>query len=237
MATRGRPKSNSSQVSDNASSEVKAEVDVQELLKTIQELQSKVEKLTGVGEKPIVQSKERLYSQDENDEYETIQINPNDYIRVISLCPFQLNLSTQGGGRGKIFTFNAFGSSKRILYSDLVDVLENYSHFLNDGLFFIADKRVVRRHGLDDLYSTILSKEMIEKILDGTQTSDAVSVIKSASKSQQKMIAQMFIDRRLTGQDVDLNLWDKIERATGINMQEQYDSAFEYLESRKPEQK
>jgi hypothetical protein len=236
MATRGRPKSNSSQVSDNASSEVKAEVNVQDLLEQMKELQLKIERLTS-GEKNIVVPKKDESYLDSDEEYDTIQINPNDYIRVISLCPYQLNLSTQGGGRGKLFSFSSFGSSKRILYSDLVDVLENYSHFLNEGLFFIADKRVVRRHGLDDLYSTILTKEMIEKILDGTQTSDAVSVIKSASKTQQKMIAQMFIDRRLMGQDVDLNLWDKIERATGIGMQEQYDSAFEYLESRKPDQK
>lgn len=231
MAT-SRPKSNSSLVSDNASSEVKADIDVNELLKTIKDLQLKIESLTESGKTPI---NKNLISNDEADEYDEIKINQDDYIKIVSLCPFQLNLSTMGGGKGKVYTFNSFGSSKRILYSDLVDILENYNHFLNDGLFFIADKRVIRRHGLDDLYSTLLSKEMIEKILDGTQTSDAVSVIKSTSKTQQKMIAQMFIDRRLTGQEVDLNLWDKIERATGINMQEQYDSALEYIESRKKE--
>ena len=241
MATRGRPKSNSSRVSDNTSSEVKAEVGdnetAQEIMKAILALTERVEKLSGNKKVEIIQKNIPVENFDENDdEYNSIKINQDDYIRIISLCPYQLNLATQRGGKGKIFTFESFGSTKRVLYSDLVDVLENYNHFLNEGLFFIADKRVIRRHGLDELYSKILSKEMIEKILDGTRDSDAVSVIKSTSKTQQKMIAQMFVDRRLNGEEVDLNLWDKIERATGINMQEQYENAFEYLESRKENQ-
>ena len=164
-------------------------------------------------------------------------ISSDTYIKVMSLTPYYLTLTTQEHGKGKKFNFEKYGDVKRILYHYLCDIMEQHPNFLEEFYYVILNRDVVRKHGLDDLYSTILSKEMIEKILDGTQTSDAVSVIKSASKSQQKMIAQMFIDRRLTGQEVDLNLWDKIERATGINMQEQYDSAFEYLESRKPEQK
>jgi hypothetical protein len=248
MATRGRPKSINSGVSDNASIEAKAEVGnetgkaIEALMKAILALSERVDKLSGndVQENKEVPDKKESTYDDSDDEYENIKINQDAYIRVISLCPFQLNLSTEGGGRGKVYSFQSFGSTKRILYSDLVNVLENYNHFLNDGLFFIADKRVIRRHGYDELYSKILSKEMIEKILDGTRGADTISIIKSTSKKQQEMIAQMFIDRRLAGQEVDLNLWDKIERATDINMQEKYENALEYLDSRiqvKAEQK
>ena len=244
MATRGRPKSNSSKVSDNTSSEVKADVNVvtsktnlggstefakdltkDQLLEILAKLlQEKVQPT------PVEEKKEDEYSYEE-DEFNAIKINQDDYIKVISLNPFELNLSTQGGGRGRIFTFKTFGSTKRILYSDLVQIMENYQHFLNDGLFYIADQRVIRRHGLDDAYSRILTEPMIKKILDGTTTQDAISIIKSASPRQQEVIAQMFIDRRLENpESIDLNMWDKIERATGIPMQEKYESTKQYLD-------
>ena len=115
MATRGRPKSNSSKVSDNTSSEVKADVNVvtsktnlggstefakdltkDQLLEILAKLlQEKVQPT------PIEEKKEDEYSYEE-DEFNAIKINQDDYIKVVSLNPFELNLSTQGGGRGRI---------------------------------------------------------------------------------------------------------------------------------------
>ena len=99
-----------------------------------------------------------------DDEYEEeeIDINPQKYITVISLYSGQLNLSTLPGGKGKVFTFDAFGQPKKIMYQKLVDVMESYPRFMNEGFYYIADKKVQRRHGLDEVYSKLLTKKMIE---------------------------------------------------------------------------
>lgn len=199
---------------------------IEKLEKEINELKSKLSTKDIVpSSKPVVENNEY----DDDDEFEKYNIPQDTYIKVISLCPYQLNLSTKGMGRGKIFTFHEFGQSKRILYSDLVEILESHQAFLKDGLFYIADKRVIRKNGLDDIYSNILNKDSIEKIISGS-TNDAVSLFKSASEKQQEIIVDMLIEKVQSDPDsVDLNLVDKISRASGIKIQERAEEARTYF--------
>jgi len=162
------------------------------------------------------------------DIFDEIKIPQDDYIKVVSLCLTRLNLSTLGMGKGKIFTFKEFGETKRILYSDLVEIIEHQDRFLKDGLFYIDDSRVIRRHGLDEVYEKILTKETIEKIMKNSQ--NAVSLFNSANDKQKETIARMFIDRLIKGEDVDLNLIDAITRLSNIKIVEIADEAKSYLE-------
>jgi hypothetical protein len=91
---------------------------------------------------------------------------------------------------------------------------------VEDFYFYIADKRVIRRHGLDDLYSRGLDKNKIDKILLGVDSKDIISLFKSASSAQQKMIVQLVIDKLLAGESLDLNFVDRIQRASGIDIQQ-----------------
>ena len=113
-----------------------------------------------------IKEKAKIMEQSSIDEYEEddIDINPQKYITVISLCSGQLNLSTLPGGKGKVFSFQKFGESKRIMYQNLVDIIEVSPRFLNDGFYYIADKKVIRKHGLNSVYDNLLTKEMIENI-------------------------------------------------------------------------
>lgn len=204
------------------------EVNVKELLEQIEKLKNQVESLQQNN------TVEKTKTEYEEDEIDNIDINPSSYIRIISLIPWPLNLTTRPMGKGKIFRFNSFGSTKRILYSDLVDVLEVFSHFLDKGYFYIADKRVIRKHGLDSIYEKILSKDNIEKIISGVDSETALSLFKSATLDQQETIAKMLIDKRLVDESVDLNLWDKMKRELvnnkSFNMDDKYANAREYLD-------
>jgi hypothetical protein len=167
-----------------------------------------------------------LFDFDELDESNKIKISSDDYIKVISLAPMYLTLTTQKKGGGIPFNFEKFGEVKRILYHDLVNIMENHRNFLEQGYFYILNRDVIRKHGLDEFYSKILTKEKIEKILAGN-LSDAVNMFKTANKSQQELIAMMIVDDLVKGKDIDLNFVDRISRIVGFNL---HNSAEEMIE-------
>lgn len=147
-------------------------------------------------------------------------IRQDEYIPVMSLIPWTLNLSTEGMGRGKIKKFTYFGEIKRILYSELVDIMDMHPNFLNSGLFYILDKDVVRKHGLNDVYDNILDKDKIEKILD-TKDEKCVELYKNANKKQQEVIIKLLVEKMKEDPDtVNLNVIDKISRISNIDIQQ-----------------
>jgi len=205
-----------------------------ELLRLIQFLQQQIEALKSAQkvetiEFPKVSTAD--YELEEDDEFDKIEIRPDTYVKVMSLCPYPLNLSTKFGGKGKLFAFSSFGATKRIMYSDLIEILENHERFLKEGFFIILNRAVVRKNGLDEVHSKILTKEKIEQILDGKNSSETVSLFKSCNRTQQDFIIQMLVDRMIGGQEVDLNLIDKLSRASGIKIQEKYETTKEFIDS------
>ena len=158
------------------------------------------------------------------------KINQDDYIKVIALCPMQLNLSTLPGGKGKIFRFRSFGDTKSIIYSSLVDIIENHQSFLEQGYYYIADKRVIRRHGLDEIYEKILSKEKMEEIIMA-KSEHAVDLFKSANAKQQEFICTMLIKKMYDGEELDLNMVDAISREAGIDITNKVEEAKKFAEA------
>lgn len=167
-------------------------------------------------------------------EEEEIDIRPDKYITVISLCPGELNLSTLPGGKGKTFSFRSFGEKKRILYSNLVDIMEATPRFLEEGMYYIADKKVITRHGLDDIYSTILTKESIERMFsDDISEEDAATLYKSANKNQQDIIVNLFVRKLIGGANLNLNLVNTISRLSKTDISAKVEEARFYSQ---PEQ-
>lgn len=150
-------------------------------------------------------------------EVEEVSLKPDDYIKVMSLVNYTLNLSTLGFGKGKIFKFSRFGEMKRILYSDLVDIMESQRKFMESGLFYILDKRVIRHHGLDDIYAKLLDKNKIEEILSGSME-NAISLYESANSQQREIINDMFIAKIRDNETVDLNTIAAISRVGKVDL-------------------
>lgn len=150
-----------------------------------------------------------------------IEIRPDKYITIINLCRGELNLSTIPGGKGKIFSFRTFGEKKRIVYSALVDIMDASPRFLEEGFYYIADKRVIARHGLDDIYSKLLTKEMIENIFSKEMSEEEAAVLyKSANKSQQGIILSLIIQKLSKEDIIDMNMVNIISRISGIDISE-----------------
>jgi len=136
---------------------------------------------------------------------ENDSVKPEDYVQIMSLTNDRLNLSTEGFGKGKKYTFTKFGEVKRIIYKEVADIIENQQHFLTRGLFFILDRRIIRLHGLDDLYATLLTKDKMESIIFGVgKSQDLVELYKSANDRQKEIINDMIVERITKNEDVDL---------------------------------
>ena len=158
------------------------------------------------------------------DEY--ADIRPDTYVRVISLCPHPLNLSTARVG-GKQFRFDKLGKMKRILYGDLVDIIENQPSFAENGVFYIADEAIVRRHGLVDYYDKILTKEEVNMVM--TADSDiALAIFKNANPKQQGYISEMLIEKIVEGEDVDMNFAYLVGKDIGVDIIKKAEEEKEY---------
>ena len=203
--------------------------ELEDLKKQIAKLNKLVNSTINAKSTVEVKPESKILIDGEDDETDTIRISPDDYIKVMSVCPNQLNLSTEEKGRGRHFTFENFGEVKRILYSDLVKIMETNPSFLSKGYYVVLNKNVVRKHGLDEIYKNILTKEKIEQILTGNQ-SDAANLYKSANESQQEIIDTMIIQKIIKGENVDLNLVDRLERISGHRILERAENSKKNLE-------
>jgi hypothetical protein len=143
----------------------------------------------------------------------------DDYVPVMSLLPYKLNLSTREGGQGDIKKFTRFGEVKNILYKDLVDIIEVDRSFMEAGYFYILDPVVIRQHGLDEVYSKILTKEKIDEILNNTNSEYCIELYNSANPDQQKVIVQLFVEKmKKDPTAVNLYTVDRISRLSNIDI-------------------
>lgn len=139
-------------------------------------------------------------------------IRLDEYIEVMSLFSGKLNLSTEKLGRGRSFSFSTFGEVKRILYNDLASIFENYRSFMEQGYFYILNERVIRKHGLDDIYDKILNKEMMLKVIN-CDAKSAVKLYESAPKAQRDIIDGMIVAAlRDDNPNMDLNIVAKLSK-------------------------
>lgn len=158
----------------------------------------------------------RTASGEKDDDESKIQMD--EYISVMSLIPYNLNLCTKEGGQGNVKKFTKFGEVKRILYKDLVDILEVNSNFLEAGYFYILHPSLIRRHGLDDIYSKILTKEKIDEILS-TSSEESVELYNSANERQQEIIIELLIDKiKADPSSVNLNVIDRLSRVSKVDI-------------------
>jgi hypothetical protein len=151
-------------------------------------------------------------------ELEIKKVSMDDLVPVMSLLPYPLNLSTKEGGQGNTRKFTRFGEVKQIVYSDLIEIIEVHSNFLQAGFFYILNPSVIRIHGLDDVYSKILTKEKLEALLSAS-SDECLTLYTAANPVQQETIVQLLVDKVRDNPDsVNLNVIDKLSRLAKVNI-------------------
>jgi hypothetical protein len=161
------------------------------------------------------------------------QISPNDMIEVVSLCNDKLNLNTKEHGQGNRYSFDYFGETKNIMFSEIAQIKETQRNFARKGYFFVNNAPAVRLLGMEEDYKKILNQEKIKEILANSPNSD--SLLKSANVGQQGIIANMLISMLIEGQNVDMNLVHRVSEISGIDINQRVMAQKESLERNKLE--
>lgn len=193
----------------------KAELNETDKLKQeIEELKNMIKMMTSKKEEfaPIVE-------EESNDEDEYMSIAPNKLIPIISLTNHLLVLSTERFGNGRVYEFNSFGQTRRIVYEDVIGIIHSQERFAKEGAFFIADKDVVKLHGLSEAYNSLLDKKRIDKILD-LDSMQLKNVFNNSSKLQKETIVSIIRKKAKNGEDLDLNKVDIISKIYGEDILE-----------------
>ena len=156
------------------------------------------------------------------------KIQQDEYIDVMSLLPYNLNLSTKKDGSGVTKSFTRMGELKGILFGDLMDIIDNHRNFAESGAFYILDPRVVRRAGLDSFYSKILTKDKIEEVIKA-KSENCVALYKSCNERQQLLMVQLLIEKiRDNPESVDLNVVSSISTLSSIRIMDMAEDAREF---------
>lgn len=179
-----------------------------ELVERLAKMEALVSRLSG---EEVVDYSEKVEQLEERVDPSEKPLQANDYIKVLCLCTIPLNLSTEKNGKGIPYTFKRYGQIKSIIYSDLVKIFESYYKFLEDGLFYILDSRVVRQHGFDEIYSHILTKEKLDVVFQAA-SKEAVEIFRTASEAQREFIVDYLVGQVRDDAPIDLNILDQISR-------------------------
>ena len=154
----------------------------------------------------------------EEEDYSDVKIQQDEYIPVMSLVSHHLNLSTKENGQGYVKKFTKFGDIKRILYRDLLEIIESHPNFMEAGYFYIMHPSFIRQNGLDDIYSKILTKEKIEKILS-TKSEACVELYETANEKQREIIVGMLVTKLRDNPDsVNLNVVSRISALAKVDI-------------------
>jgi hypothetical protein len=92
--------------------------------------------------------------------------------------------------------------------------------FLERGCYYIADKKVIRKHGLEDLYATLLTKQVIEDMVSKSMSDeDMTTLYKSANPTQQGVIVDLIVHKlMIENNTIDLNMVANISKISGIDL-------------------
>ena len=168
----------------------------------------------------MVLSMKQNKSSDLPDGVSQVDIPLNKQIRVMSLCPEKLNLTTENRGKGKRYTFERAWEVRKIPYGDLLMINQNHRNFMEGGKYYILDDRIVEEEGLGEIYATILTKDKMEEILNSGQ--NALKLFQEANQKQQKILVDMIIRKLIDGETVDFNLVANIDRIMGDKIGDAY---------------
>ena len=157
--------------------------------------------------------------------------SPNKMVRIISLCRGSLNLAKDERGLDKL-KFTKYGEIKPVLYSTLINIVNNNRGFAERGLFYILDKASVYYLGLSNAYDRLVDNTVLDNICN-YPVIDIEKIIEGMEKSQVEVMVKNLSDRMYNGENFDLNKINAVSRASGIDILQRINNMKSFAESKK----
>lgn len=141
-------------------------------------------------------------------------------IRVRSLFNGTLNLIY---GDKRFITFNKYGDEVRILYRDLIQIVNMNHKFAEEGYFEIEDVNAIYYLGMSYAYENIIKYNDIENIC--SYSDDKVeNLIKNASDYQKSLVANRIAHQIVNGKNVDYNKVNLINKLCSVDISKRAES-------------
>lgn len=141
-------------------------------------------------------------------------------IRVRSLFCGTLNLVY---GDNRFVTFNKYGDENRILYRDLIQIINMNHKFADEGYFEIEDKSAVHFLGMEHIYRRIMTYNDIENICSYSNEK-ATELIENASDYQKNVVATRIARKIVNGESVDYNKVNLINKLCSVDINKRVDA-------------
>lgn len=201
-STRGRKKAEPKveKLDDNNELEqVKKEKD--ELAKMLKKMQAQMESL---------QNQFNAQNSDNNNIVVTQSDNITRTVKVISLVPNTYNLTTQPNGRGKLYTFNKFGDSLNIRFTDMQDILNIYGQQFESGMAILTNKKDYDDLAIGYLWDSVITKDKLDRLLE-LKDEESIDAILNMDKDTQERIARIIAQKIFDGVNYNYNVIRDLE--------------------------
>lgn len=142
------------------------------------------------------------------------QPRPDAMIRLQSLTKGELCLNVNGN---VAINFDKYGDIKPVLYSELMNIVNNNRRFAEDGTFYILDDASVKYLGLSRYYDNILSYDEIES-LESFSDDELKTRLPKTSDFQKDVISLVYATKIYDDEDVDRNKIEIISKACDIDI-------------------
>ena len=143
-----------------------------------------------------------------------LQPRPYAMIRLQSLTKGELCLNVNGS---VAINFDKYGDIKPVLYSELMNIVNNNRRFAEEGAFYIMDDASVKYLGLSRYYDNILSYDEIES-LESYSDDELRTIITKISDFQKDVVSLVFANRIYNDEQVDRNKIEVISKACEIDI-------------------
>ncbi len=184
---------------NNELEQVKKEKD--ELAKMLKKMQAQMESL---------QNQFNAQNSDNNNIVVTQSDNITRTVKVISLVPNTYNLTTQPNGRGKLYTFNKFGDSLNIRFTDMQDILNIYGQQFESGMAILTNKKDYDDLAIGYLWDSVISKDKLDRLLE-LKDEESINAILNMDKDTQERIARIIAQKIFDGVNYNYNVIRDLE--------------------------
>lgn len=141
-------------------------------------------------------------------------------VKVISMLAstYVLRTNADPRERGRSYVFEKFGDVQNIRFTDMVDIVNNYTSQFEKGWAILTSKKDYEDLGIGDFYNNILTKEQIEDLIC-LSNDESVDIILDMDKETQEKIAELIAEKMNSGYAYDLNRIREL-RDEGLEIEE-----------------
>lgn len=205
----------------NTSSKTKSAAKSTVSKKEYDEMKKQLEEMKALMNKVLNSSNEEKKNNTVNNITNYIGDNTKD-VFVTSLTVGELNLSTEGYGRGEIYTFSNIGEEQSIPLEDLKKIVKNNKKFIDGGNVFINDDEVVKSLKLNNIYKKLLSYDEMQGLFKKDR--DAFEKVFVGMTDNQKETLKRIIFEKLKENEksVDMNIVQVINDVMDIDIMDDF---------------